>query len=429
MNKVITYATTKPRSYTNSAGTIVQVSKEHLDVAVRLKIELQKMSPSLRCDWKKHKAMMEEEGYADSDASESYRCLVKDYQREMGLLNPLSKHVDMVTESKLASLDRLVGELYSEKREAQLALQEINKFKRDFHLSKVIADEIITEFKKFTVLQHAYVPSKKKQSSKDVAIVVLTDLHVGVVINDVYGNYYNYDIAKERMNTYLEKVIAHCKRFQITEVAVIGLGDFVEHVNMRYKQSADAEFNLAQQILKASELVIDFLVQLSQHVNVEYGGIAGNHDRLQGDKNIAFDDDNANVIINSNIETFIKLTKSPALKYISIEDGATEVNVEVNGRKIKLVHGHLDSGNKTDRLKNYISMQNDFFDCLIYGHLHNFDVKESDHGRMTVGVGCLSGRNDYSKTFGCATNASQMMMVVTGDGEMIPIKVDLQNAA
>jgi predicted phosphodiesterase len=416
------------RSYVNNKGETVNVNLDHLDVAVKLKLELQKMSPSLRCNWKQHKAMMEEEGFYGSDTSESYRCLVKDYQREVGLLNPLCKHVDMVTESKLASLDRLLGDLYSEKRETQQALAEISKFRKDFHLSKTIADEIIDEFKNFKVSkpnQEIGFPIQKV-GAKNKAIVVLTDLHVGVVINDVYGNYYNYEIAKQRMNDYLVKVIQHCKRFQISDVKVIGLGDFVEHVNMRYKQSRDAEFGLAKQILKASELVIEFLVSLSQHVSVEYSGIAGNHDRLQGDKDIAFDDDNANVIINSNIEKFIKFSNSQRLTFSPTADDATEINVELNGKKIKLVHGHLDNGNKKDRLKAYISMQNDFFDCLVYGHLHNYNVQESDHGRMTVGVGCLSGRNDYSKTFNCATNASQMMLVVTSEGDLIPMKIDLQ---
>jgi predicted phosphodiesterase len=418
------------RTYLNRKGETVSVSKSHLDVAVKLKIELQKMSPSLRCDWKKHKAMMEVEGYDASDTNESYRCLVKDYQREIGLLNPLCKHVDMVAESKLASLDRLLGELYSEKREAQLALSEINKFRKDFHLSKEIANEIISEFKNFKIPKPVnFVQTDEFIVSRGKAIVVLTDLHIGVVIDNVYGNYYNYEIAKKRMRAYLSKVIDNCKRFQITDVKVIGLGDFVEHVNMRYKQSANAEFNLAKQILKASELVIEFLVSLSQHVKVDYSGIAGNHDRLQGDKNIAFDDDNANVIINSNVEKYIEFYKSKNLTYTPTADGATEINVELNGKKIKLVHGHMDEGNKRDRMKGYISMQNEFFDCLVYGHLHNYNVQESDHGRMTVGVGCLSGRNDYSKTFQCATNASQMMMVITDDGDLIPMKIDLQNAA
>lgn len=413
------------RSYTNGKDEIVEVSKAHLDASVELKLELQKLSPSLRCDWKKHKSMMEDEGYEDSDTNEAYRCLVKGYQKEVGLLVSVQRHVDLVTTSKLRSLGNLLGELYSEKRENQIVLQEINKFKRDFHLNKVIAEEIIEEFKNFT-LPTPSIGRPFQKIGDDKAIVVLTDLHVGALVHNVYGNYYNYEIAQKRIQAYLEKVLAYCWKFGISSVSVVGLGDFVEHVNMRYKQSDDAEFKLSKQILKASELVIGFLVGLAEHVNVEYTAIAGNHDRLQGDKNIAYDDDNANVIINSNVETFIKLSKSERLTYVPTDDGATEINKVINGKRIKLVHGHLDEGNKKDRMKGYISMQNEFFDCLVYGHLHHHTVQESDYGRVIVGVGSLEGRNSYSKNFNAATNASQLMLVVTSDGELLPIKVDLQ---
>lgn len=418
----------KNRFYTNKEGLIVEVTHEHLQTAVTLKIELQKMSPSLRCNWKKHKEMMEEEGFEDSDINEGYRILVKDYQRQIGLLTPLSKHVDMVEDNKLDSLKSLLGELYSEKRDNQLALTEINKFKRDFHLSKVVAEEIVKEFKNFKIeLPHNFVKNISYTTYKNSAVVALTDLHIGEIIKNVYGNYYNYEIAKMRMRLYTQKVVEHCVAFNIGKIFVAGLGDFVEHLYMRAKQSRHAEFGLAQQILKASELIVEFLITLSNSVNVEYCGIAGNHDRLQGDKDINFDEDNANVIINYNIKTAIQFIDKPnKLKFIDIEDGASEMNIETNGRKIKLVHGHLDNGNKKDKMKGYISMQNDFFDCLVYGHLHHYHVEDSDHGRLVVGVGCMSGRNDYGKHFSAATNASQMMLIIREDGELIPLKVDLQ---
>lgn len=416
------------RSYIDQDGSNVEVTKEHLDIAVELKIQLQKSSPSLKCNWKQHKKLMEEEGYEDSSSSESYRVLIKDYQRQVGLLNPLSKHVDLVADSKLKSLNRILGDLWSEKREIQLSLKEVNEFRRDFHLSKVVAEEIIEVFKGFAFKGLSdVVKLPKLKTSDNKAIIVLTDLHVGARIDNIYGNDYNYEIAQKRLNLYLEKVLAHCYRFNIKEVQLVGLGDFIEHLYMRAKQSKEAEFGLAQQILKASELIVEFMVKLSKQVNVEYTSIAGNHDRLQGDKDINFDDDNANVIINYNIKTAIQFIDSPRLTFTDTEDGAVEINKEINGKKIKLVHGHLDSkGSKTERMKSLISMQNEFFDCLVYGHLHNYNAVDADNGRMVVGVGCLSGRNDYSRTLSCATNASQMMLVVTGDGELLPIKIDLQ---
>lgn len=413
------------RTYTDRKGEQVFVSESHLDTAVALKIELQKLSPSLRCSWTQHKKLMMEEGYYDSDTTESYRLLVKDYQRKIGLLSPMVRDVAVRKSTQLESINRVLGDLYEEKRENQLTLNEINKIRKDFHLSKAIAEEIVNEFQNFEV--HNLVANKQRFiSSHNKAVVVLTDWHIGVVIDDVYGNSFNYEIAKKRIQNYLDQVVIYCKRFQITDVEVVGLGDYVEHQNMRYKQSKEAEFSLARQIRYASELIISFISGLSDHVNVNYSSIPGNHDRLQGNKDIAFDDDNANVIIKGNVEAFIERARSPRLSYTETADAATEINLNMNNKKIKLVHGHLDNGNKKDRLKGHISMQNEFFDCFIYGHLHNYNVQESDHGRMAIGVGCLSGRNLYAKTFNCATDASQFMLVVEGSGTLLPIRIDLQ---
>lgn len=417
----------KIRSYTNSEEMLVEVAKDHLDKAVQIKIELQNASPSRKCNWKQHKKMMEDEGYVDSDINEAYRCLIKSYQGEVGLLNSLPKYVDMVASSKLESIRRAVGDIYHEKRENQLVLSELNKVKRELTLTSILAEEIRDVFldnAEFNIPHYAFKP--RLQTSGNKAIVSVTDIHVGALIDNVYGNSYNYEIAKIRMDAYKKKVLDYCNCFNITEVMVCGLGDFVEHMYMRYKQSGEAEFGLAKQILKATELIIDFLVSLAEYLNVEYTGIAGNHDRLQGNKDISFDDDNANVIINYNIKTFINAIKSPRLTYVDVADDATEINKVINGKKIKLVHGHLDDGNKVNRIKSYISMQEEFFDCLIYGHLHNFKVEDSENGRMSVGVGSLAGRNSYSKKLGFGVNASQMILIVTGEGDLVPIRVDLQ---
>jgi predicted phosphodiesterase len=419
--------TDKLRSYTNSDGMTVEVSKEHLDCAIKIKIELQDSVPSRKCNWSKHKELMESEGFYDSDTNEAYRCLIKDYQKEVGLLVPVDLHKSMVAEGRLASINKLVGDIYAEKRENQVILNEINKHKRELSLVKVITEEIREIFLddiNFTIPHYVFNPRLKTSNNK--AIVVLTDLHIGKLIEDIYENAYNYEIAIKRMNEYKKKVLEYCNCFGITEVTVTGLGDIVEHVNMRYKQKVSTEFGLAQQIHKATKIVIDFLVSLSEYVNVEYVGIAGNHDRFQGDKNIAYEDDNANAVVNFNIKTFIELTGASRLTYIDIADDATEINKTLNGVKFKLAHGHLDGGNKQNRMKSKISMENDFFDVFIYGHLHNYDVKESDRGRMTIGVGSLAGREDYSVSLSSATDASQLMVVVTDGGDILPLRVALQ---
>ena len=98
---------------------------------------------------------------------------------------------------------------------------------------------------------------------------------------------------------------------------------------------------------------------------------------------------------------------------------------EVNGKRIKLVHGDEESKD-LNSIKNHISMDNQFYDAIVKGHLHSFKVYEENDGRMVIQIGCLSGRNNYSKKLKCTTNAGQGIIVVREDGEIIPIKIDLQ---
>lgn len=415
------------RSYINSDGMQIDISEEHLVKSVEIKIELQNSSASRKCSWKLHKKMMMEEGYENSDINENYRQLVKDYQKQIGLLPTLDRYLASVEDSKLDAIGKLVGEIYEEKRENQIVLSKLNKFKRELVLDKLIAEEIRDIFldnAEFNIPHYVFKPELK--NGKNRAIVVLTDLHIGALIKDCMENSFNLEIASKRLKLYLRKVIDHCKVYNITTVDVCGLGDYVEHTYMRYKQNEETELKLAQQILHATRLIIEFITGLSEYVNVTYTGIAGNHDRFQGEKDIAYDDDNVSVIINSNIKSFIELTKADKIKFIEVEDNATEINKVINGKRIKLVHGHLDEGDKKDRLKSYISMLNEFTDVLIYGHLHNFKYEESDHGRFALGTGCLSGRNNYSKKLKCATNASQAMIVVAENGDIYPLRIDLQ---
>lgn len=414
------------RSYTNSEGETVVVCFDHLDKAVDIKLELQNMSPSRKCNWKQHKQMMETEGFTNSDVNESYRCLVKAYQKEQGKLSSLPTYAEMVATSKLESIKQAVGNMYQEKRENQMVLNDLNKLKRDLVTTAVVAEQVRDAFLDDMDWRIPHFEPVVPTNFSNEMFVVLTDLHIGALVDNVYGNSYNYAIAWNRIEAYLVKIAEYVRIFNIRKINLVILGDLIEHVYMRLKQQADVEFTMAQQIVKATELILWFIVQLSKLAHVEVESIAGNHDRMNGNKDLSLDDDNANVIINQTVAMMINSHNATNINFIEPSRSATEIHKEVHGRVFKFVHGHLDNGNKRDRLKGYISMTNEFVDCLVYGHLHNWRVEDSDNGRLTVGIGSIMGRNNYSKAFNCATDASQGIIIVKNDGEILPIRIGLQ---
>lgn len=415
------------RSYTNKEGMTVTVDEKHLDFAVDVKLELQDKSPSRRISWHEHKRIMEEEGFYNSDTSESYRCLIKDYQKKIGKLHSLQKHVDLVHTSKLDAMKRYVGDFRFEKQANQDLLREINKIYRDMSRSAVLADEfrnVLLDDITFDVPHYIYEP--KAVSEKTKGILVITDWHIGAVVEDVVGNNYNYEIAVKRLNELKKKTIDYCKTFNITDLYVLGLGDWIEHLYMRANQSQDCEFSPSMQIAKATKLVFELIVNLSEYVNIKFASIAGNHDRFAGNKNESFDDDNANVVIGEGIKDMLSILKSDRIELLDVDTRAKEISLEINSKRFKFLHGDLDRGSMKRRLKDHISMHNEFIDYLVHGHLHNYYVQDDDNGRMVVGVGSLMGKNNYSKALGSATDASQALIIVEEDGTVTPIRIGLQ---
>ncbi|WP_182004700.1 hypothetical protein [Priestia aryabhattai] len=415
------------RSYTNSDEMDIEVSQEHLDAAVEIKLELQENSPSRRCNWKKHRELMEKQGFYDSDINEGYRCLIKDYQKKTGRLRKVDSYANYVAEGKLEAIKQAVGDMYYQKVDNQQVLRELNKIKKGLTTSALAVEELrnayIDEID-FTVPHYIYQP--KLESSANKGIVIITDWHVGVKVDNCAGNSYNYEIAKKRIEKLKKDTLDYCQAFDITDLEVVGLGDWIEHLYMRKNQSQECEFKKALQAPKAQALILDFIVSLAEYKNVTVELIAGNHDREDGDKAASFDGDNAVVVINEGIADTLKLLDAPRLKFIKSDEHATSIIRDINGKKFKFAHGDRDRGGNKHKMKGHISNDNEFYDCYIHGHLHNFYIQSDDHGRMVIGVGCLMGRNNYSKDIYCAGNASQAFIVVRGNGDILPFPVDLQ---
>lgn len=415
------------RSYTNSDDMKIEISQEHLDIAVKIKKELQDSNYGRRCNWNEHKKMMELEGFFDSDINESYRCLIKDYQKEIGELQSVASYADYVAEGRLESIKQVVGEMYFAKADNQQVLKKLNTIKKDLTTSALCAEELRNVFLDDLVIDiphYAYKP--KLAESKNKGISIITDWHIGVKFDNVHGNSFSLEIAKKRINQLKQETLDYCRVFNITDLYVCNLGDAIEHLSMHENQSQYAEFPWTLQVKEVSKLIIDYLVSLSEYVNVHYEGIAGNHDRFNGNKKANFDGDNANVIVDDNIRTFIELTKSQRISMKPKLPNETEIKLDINGSKIKLIHGENENKNNDSKIKDHISMDEEIYDALICGHLHHYRTVEENNGRMTIYIGSLIGTNNYSKKHKCTSHASQGFILIREDGQIVPLRIDLQ---
>lgn len=411
------------RSYTNSDGMSIEVTKEHLDRAVEIKLELQESSPSRRCPWNKHKKMMESEGFDDSDTSEAYRCLIKSYQKEINKLAPVYKYANYVAEGKLDAIKQAVGEMYYEKQDNQSVLRELNKIKKGLTTTALAVEELRQVFiddVDWVIPHYAFQPRLVESENK--LLVNLSDPHIGLVSES-----WNYEVLLMQFEKYKQSILDYCKVFNVNQIYVAGLGDVIDGAyNRGQSQAFNIEFGVAEQVNKATKVIIEFLTSLAEYVNVEYiGTIFGNHDRLNGNAQHNIDGDSASYIIHNNIVNFIELANIKRLKHN--QDtlmNPYEMSVEINGKNIKFVHGDSESRGDGSKIKKHMSMDNTIYDILILGHLHHWEVFEENDGRMEIYLGCLPRGGAYSRKLKFKTKPSQGIVVFTKD-DYIPIRVDL----
>lgn len=410
------------RSYTNKQGELVTVSEEHLQTSVQIKKELQNASPSRRASWNQHKKMMEVEGFIDSDTNESYRCLIKDYQKSIGELPQVEKHADMVADSKLKSIKELVGEISYEKRENQGYLKQINKGKRELIDFALLVEEIANAIGEYDFSKVQLEPYPYLQSNGKKMIVGLSDMHIGALV-DTDINTYNYNVAIARLSAYASRIITEALNNGITDLYIVNLGDVVEHASMRFSQGFNAEYVFSEQIVRASDVIIKFLMYLAKEgFNLTYAGIAGNHDRITDkDKNI--DSDHAVRVINFAIRTFIE---NAGIKNIKFEDAKDySHSIEINTRNFKFVHGDLDSLKDDNLVAKHASMDGVDYDMVVMGHYHHFREMEVGFDKRVVVFGSLKGADDYGERIRKISVASQGLIIVDENGDIDVKRVKL----
>src|SRR5205085_2309503 len=138
-------------------------------------------------------------------------------------------------------------------------------------------------------------------------LVAPSDWHIGYK-NDTY----NHSVAKERIDLYIVKIVEYASIFGINKFHLINLGDCVENLYMhKNTQSFNSEFTLAEQTVKATELLYEMIIKLSQVGEVVFHGvIRGNHGRMSA-KGETVHNDSIEYIIHEGLKSLIKLTNNP----------------------------------------------------------------------------------------------------------------------
>lgn len=244
-------------------------------------------------------------------------------------------------------------------------------------------------------------------------LVMLTDLHIGQTFKSMWGEY-NTDIAKVRLNQYLNEILKIQKTHGSEKCYVSLQGDLISGNIHSTIQISNRE-NVIEQMKIAIELISSFCYELTKYFSQVYlYNVSGNHSRLVENKDKAVHGERLDDFIGWDVgRTLEHIDNFHMIQHRNLDLGIADINIR--GKSYISLHGDFDTFNKQGVL-NLCSMLGFFPYACLYGHLHTPSTDEVNGIKM-IRSGSLSGSgDDYTIEKRLCSKPSQTVMVCTDKG-------------
>lgn len=338
----------------------------------------------------------------------------------------------LIPQSHLDKLKSITGEYSIRKRGMELERLELAKMMRDATPAILLAEQYKERLESVEPHIPLFVLGERKKVGTCVIKSLLSDLHVGLEIDEEY-NQYNYKIAQERMIDYTNNVIDYAEIFGAHTVSITLMGDIVEGFDMRNPQKWDCEFTFSEQLVKAQELVMCHISMIMKAgYNVDISGVYGNHDRITGDKHDSVGENNAVYVILENIkQLFINIEKFTGekidkIRFVQYENTYKYHVDEYYGVRLRYQHGDDDSVGDNCKIEKYNGTDDDEYDGVVFGHLHHFRCTQRNRNQFELWCPCLQGANEYGRNRVKSTaSQGQAIIIIRDNGTVLPININL----
>lgn len=372
-------------------------------------------------------------GYSNGEA---LRGLVKNRLSKEGLLDNQPTIISEVQEKILNNepidndelnleIEQKLATLFKEQTKYKDLLAVYRKKLRDEARIEVMVDAIKDTIKDLKTLpQVNYLNTRerlsilKRDNIPNEAVLLLSDLHIGVECDNFY-NKYNSKIASKRMSILVANVIDYCQRNSVQRLNILNLGDCIHgiiHVSARVEQ----EFDVISQVMVASEILSQSLNLLQDAApEVIYRSAVDNHSRVISDKNEHIEKENLSKLIDWYLQERLKNTK---IKFINdnLDDTLGKFTL-LNGKKMMFAHGHLENYNSA--MQNFVGATKEFIDYICIGHWHSEKIKNFQDARVIVN-GSIVGTEQYALNHRLFSHPAQYLLIFENTNFM-PISIDL----
>lgn len=274
------------------------------------------------------------------------------------------------------------------------------------YFEKIIANQGKVDYRPLKPAERELIKTK---SDNDL-VIMLSDLHIGQTFASAWGRY-NLEVAKDRMNQYLNKIIEIKDRHNSENCFVTLQGDMISNSIHKTIAITNRE-NVIEQVISASEMITAFLAELSKIFNnVTVASVVGNHSRIDK-KEDALKDERLDTLIEWYAKS--KLENFENIEFIEPYDNTFNCFV-VRNKHYFIVHGDYDKFDMAGVAK--LSMMAGYFPyCILFGHRH-FPATTEINGIKLVQSGSFPGAgDDHTIELRLSGKPSQTVLVCNEDG-------------
>lgn len=248
------------------------------------------------------------------------------------------------------------------------------------------------------------------QSDSDL-IICLSDLHIGATYNSFDGAY-SSDIAKQRLNDYLNEIIEIQKTHNAENCFIGILGDLISG-SIHKTISITNKENVIEQVKLVCEYVSDFVYELGKHFKyVEVHGVSGNHSRIEK-KEDALLSERLDALVPWFVKSMLKNVEN--INVIEEEIDNTVLTFHARNKLYMGVHGDFD-GTSSNTIAKLVLWAKMTPYCILLGHKHHPAMTDVS-GIKVVQSGSLGGSgDDYTRSKRLSGKPSQTVLVVNEKG-------------
>lgn len=266
-----------------------------------------------------------------------------------------------------------------------------------------------------------YVPQTEFTSDNDL-LISLNDLHYGASHDNYWGTY-NSDVCKEMLWKYLDSIIHIAATHNSENCIVWENGDAVSG-NIHLSIQVTNKENVIQQITGVSELIAEFLAELSRHFKtVKFVSVSGNHSRINPSKDNSLYDERLDDLVEWYLAA--RLQNFQNIEILSdARIDPTMYLLDIRGKNYLGVHGDYDgSAGKVQALQ---TMAGKPLYAILSGHLHHNKV-DAVQGIKTIMAGSFLAMDAYCVQKRIYGEPEQMVCVCDENGIRchydIPLKI------